>query len=824
MKTSWTVHSLVLLGAVSTGFAEDTRPTEFPLYVGQAICLECHPRSGSSESSSGVDVNHTHDGSPAIRQPGLAPGGPCTLKPNPKHNHTYELLSKEEARSIAALSGIVDRPTDSRICLSCHAAAADEGPRWTTSTFSIEDGVQCEACHGAGSLHVEAVRSKSAPGMLDKRPLIRRGDHANCKLCHVEKPSHHAVLKEGFTLSPADYRYKTPVNLAVSANGERIYVVCEHSDSVIVVDSAIGAVVKEIPVGRRPHDAALSPDGTRVYVSNRMSASLSVIDTSDLRVIAEITVGHEPHGVVVDPTGKKLVVLNTADDTASIVDLESLTESRRLVMGIGPWSIALSEDGRTAYATSVRPNPGRFRDPPRSEISVIDVQRGVVTSRHLADGANMLEGIDYLPHADVALFTLMRTKNLIPTSRLAQGWVITNGLGVVWPDGRVDQILLDEPNESLPDLMDVAVSPDGRRALVVSAGADQVAVVDVPSMLEVITSASDRERAEVLPNHMGKSGEFIVARIAVGRNPRAVAYSPDGRYAYIANALDDSLTVLDTSANRVVRTIDLGGPTETTQLRWGEQLFHDAGNSFARQFSCRSCHPDGNHNGLTFDIEADEVGLNPVDNRSLRGIFDTPPFKWEGTNPSLRRQCGPRLAVFFTRLDPYTPDELDALVRYMCTIEQPPNRFRDPGGLTPAQRRGKAVFERTTQNDGSPMAPLGRCADCHNGAYFTDRSKHPVSTMMWFDEHVNVDLEDLFNADEFGELGLYYFVDVGVEPKVLDVPHLRNIADSPPYLHNGAAPTLEETWTRFNMVDRHGATADLTRQQMNDLIAYVKSL
>jgi len=58
---------------------------------------------------------------------------------------------------------------------------------------------------------------------------------------------------------------------------------------------------------------------------------------------------------------------------------------------------------------------------------------------------------------------------------------------------------------------------------------------------------------------------------------------------------------------------------------------------------------------------------------------------------------------------------------------------------------------------------------------------------------------------------------------VFDVPHLTNIADSAPYLHNGAAQTLDEIWTRFNMVNRHGATADLTRQQLNDLIAYIKS-
>ncbi len=39
-----------------------------------------------------------------------------------------------------------------------------------------------------------------------------------------------------------------------------------------------------------------------------------------------------------------------------------------------------------------------------------------------------------------------------------------------------------------------------------------------------------------------------------------------------------------------------------------------------------------------------------------------------------------------------------------------------------------------------------------------------------------------------------------------DVPHLNNIYDSAPYLHNGMAPTLEEIWTRFNPYDKHGVT------------------
>jgi len=57
-----------------------------------------------------------------------------------------------------------------------------------------------------------------------------------------------------------------------------------------------------------------------------------------------------------------------------------------------------------------------------------------------------------------------------------------------------------------------------------------------------------------------------------------------------------------------------------------------------------------------------------------------------------------------------------------------------------------------------------------------------------------------------------------------DVPALNNIYDSAPYLHNGMAPTLEEIWTRFNPYDTHGVTNDMTKDQLNDLVEYLKTL
>jgi len=791
--------AVALLSSVSTA-------DELPFYVGRGTCLECHAPGRKDKA--------------------------CKLPTEPAHLQAHAALSRPEAEHIAFISGVAGSPDESVVCLGCHSTGAMAGPRWGQSTFDPAQGVQCEACHGAGSLHAPAHRSGSVAGA--STVLFTPGEvgKGSCATCHMERRSHIEVLDNGYRRPSVQRRYKTPVNLTVSPDGKRLFVVCQNSDSVVVLDPHEGRVLDEYPVGRRPHDAALAPDGRTLYVTNRLSGTLTAIDTVRGKVGAEVPVGAEPHGVSIDRKGQRVFVLNTGQDSISVLEAHDLREVNRLAAGVAPWSLALHPRDGSPVVTNSRSNPVRFREPPVSEITTLDARGRRVRRRSRVPGANMLQGIAFVPGENVALFTEMRTKNLVPMSRIAQGWVITNGLGLLWEDGRVDQVLLDEPHASFPDPNDVAVSPDGSHALVSSGGSDRVAVVDVAALLATIRDSSDRQRDQVLPDHLGTSSRFVIRRVPVGRNPRGVVFSPDGRRAYVANALADTVTVIETTGFTVSATLSLGGPEEITEVRRGERLFHGAQRTYGQQFSCRSCHPDGHTNGLSFDIEADGLGLMPVDNRTLRGIQDTAPFKWEGTNPSLARQCGSRLAVFFTRLDPFPPDELSALVRYITTIERPQNPNRPAQGLTVAQRRGQMVFERSMTNDSRPLSMNGAesvlvgksCASCHTGAYGTSRSMTAVGTDMWFDAPGPHELIDLEDDDSLGTYGLVHYSQSPERLRAFDVPHLNNIRDGAPYLHNGAAQTLEEIWTRFNIYGWHGFTGDLTRRQFNDLIAYLEAL
>ena len=719
------------------------------------------------------------------------------------HASAYAVLTSDQAYEIAKEQGLKEDPQTSMACLKCHTTAFHQPATGAIESYSLYEGVGCEACHGAGSdYYPEAImrdpRSAKAAG-------LKEVTQQTCLVCHENahgKPFDfdEAMNKIAHPMEPPAVeqvvRYKTPLNMALSPDGKEIYIACEASHTIIVVNVQDLHKVAEIEVGHHPTDVTFSPDGTRAYVSNRLDDTVAVVDTSSRKVLSTIDVGDEPHGVLTDASGKYLYVLNTSADSISVIDTTTLKEIKRLSASRSPWSLSRSPDGSLIYVTNNLSRFVEFRTLSMSEVTAIDTAGAVVRDRFVVPAANLLQGVDWHPSGKFALITLNRTKNLVPMTRLLQGWTITNGLGIVWKDGRVDQVLLDEPDMCFPDPADVAITPDGKLALITSSGSNRIAVVDVPKIISMLEAASEHERQHVFPNHLGKPTEFVTKHIATKDSPRGIIITPDGKTAFAANALDDSLTAIDLDRLEAVATIDLGGPKVITKVRFGERLFHSANITFRRQFSCHSCHPDGHVDGLTYDIEPDGIGISPVDNRTLRGILDTAPFKWEGTNPSLQRQCGPRLAVFFTRIQPFTPEELSALDNYICTIPRPPNRYRPLGAeLTEAQRRGKKMFERMMTNDGRIIPKGNRCATCHFTPLYTDRNRHDIGTKFALDREAR-----------------------------FDTPHLSNIYDSAPYLHNGIAETLEEIWTRYNPNDTHGVTNDMTKDQLNDLIEYIKTL
>lgn len=609
----------------------------------------------------------------------------------------------------------------------------------------------------------------------------------------VLETSRSIAAPSGIQSSTAVSRnYLTPVELRFSPNGSKLYIVCEDDDSVLAVDLRTGHVIGRAKVGHKPQDVAVSPDGKTLYVSNSWSDTVSEVDTSTFSVLRTLPVGWGPVGLTTDRWGKVLYVANSIGNDVSVVDLSRGVEVKRLAAWRAPHQVALSRDGRSVYVSNLLPHVAPPDEPPVSELTVIDTRKQVTAERILIPGVVELRHIAEAPAGvgGYLLVPFMRPKNLGPLTQVSQGWIVTHGMAIIRRDSNVQmqrgnvevaQVLLDDIDYYYAGTNGVAFTPRGQYALVTSSEASVVSIIDTSKLQRLLCHA----RKEGLANRLDSATEFVVRRLPTGPNPTAVAVSPDGRLAYIANRLDDSLTVVDIRRLRVKSKIDLGGPNAITALRHGEQLFHDAHYCFQGQLACATCHPDNHIDGLAWNLETPQLGRDRVLNRTLRGIAETAPYKWNGHNPDLETQCGLRIATFLFHSEGFNHDQLEDLVEFIKSIPLPPNRhLAADGQLTPIQERGSEIFFKKN------------CDTCHTPeTHYTAR----IST-------------DVGTASKYDTSGRF------------DIPQLDRVYERPPYLHNGEALSLEEIWTKYNASDKHGVTSDMTKEQLNDLIEFLKTL
>src|ERR1017187_8358120 len=80
-------------------------------------------------------------------------------------------------------------------------------------------------------------------------------------------------------------RYLSPIQMALSPDGRLLFVVCQDSDEVRVVDVRSSKVISSVPVGHVPRGIALSPDNRQIYITNAWSDTVSVIDAATLEVV-----------------------------------------------------------------------------------------------------------------------------------------------------------------------------------------------------------------------------------------------------------------------------------------------------------------------------------------------------------------------------------------------------------------------------------------------------------------------------------------------------------------------------------------------------------
>jgi len=618
-------------------------------------------------------------------------------------------------------------------------------------------------------------------------------DHPlNCVSCHLH------MIDKGPVAKWINEDYYSPFNIAISKDGSTLYVVAQDADELMVVDAVGKNVTRHIKVGRFPHSVVLSKDGKTAYVSNQWADNVMLVDLSNGTVRDTISTGNGPSGLALSMDEKNLYVANTFSSDLTVIDLDRKQEIKRLSAGNNPAGIDLSPDGQKLYVSSRRARMVPYGEPTISDVTEFNTSRNRVTATIGMDDAYLMENINFTPGGDLALISLIRPKNLVPMVQVERGWMMNHGFAVIEQTGeqRIVQFLLDEPNSYYSDPYDILVSKDGKRAFVSSTGVNRISVINLDSIRYILQNYPEEELA-YLSYDLSFSRHYIEKRISTGAAPKGMVLSADGSRLYVANQLDDNIGVIDLNTLESLEPIDLGENKKVTVARKGRQLFANAGGTFQNQYSCYTCHPDNHEDGLVYNMAGKDMGRNVTNVQSLREINHTAPFKWNGLNQSVYKQDGMRFSQFLTRTEAFSYPDLDALASYILTgIKNPPNMMYNPTGeLTAAQLRGKEIFERTVDNYGKEIPEQGRCVTCHPAPYYSNFKFEDVGTLSESDDTIK-----------------------------FDTPHLNNIFASAPYLHDGRAVTLEEIWTKYGGDDKHGVVNDMTKMQLNDLIAYLNSI
>ena len=96
-----------------------------------------------------------------------------------------------------------------------------------------------------------------------------------------------------------------PTFVSVSPDDRRLYVACNHGNTLQVLDAGTLELVREIPVGAGAYNVEPSADGRWVIVTNKKAQSVSLVDAQSLTEVAKIPTSKPlPHGIAYAPDGR----------------------------------------------------------------------------------------------------------------------------------------------------------------------------------------------------------------------------------------------------------------------------------------------------------------------------------------------------------------------------------------------------------------------------------------------------------------------------------------------------------------------------------------
>jgi len=321
-----------------------------------------------------------------------------------------------------------------------------------------------------------------------------------------------------------------------------------------------------------PVNLAITPDQHLALVANSLDwvrdgegwkgvpdNKIYVIDltASPPAQIATVEAGKQPSGMAINRAGTLALVANLADESVGVLAIEG--KNVKLVDTVSvasppaaagtppappsrPAAIAITPDGKRALVAKAGAN----------RVALLDID-GQKVSYAKVDGKNyeMATGLNPI------------NVQITPDGKLA----IVNNIGG-GQDGQVDTVAVIDMEASPPRVTDQVVVGDGPEGLAMSpAGGYAASLILNGSGGTPKTAFYRHDKSYVALLKIDGKSVHKVGQTDVGGLAEGIAFSPDGRYLYVANFIDSDIDILRLDGDALTKVASLSLPGHPASMR-----------------------------------------------------------------------------------------------------------------------------------------------------------------------------------------------------------------------------------------------------------------
>lgn len=306
-------------------------------------------------------------------------------------------------------------------------------------------------------------------------------------------------------------------------NYAKIYVANEGDGSITVINADSLKAVKTIKLNGMPHNVNVDPLSRYVYATNHEGEEeeqtnehaghipyLRIIDAKTFNVVHSIPMQERAAHVVPSKDGGFVYVSREGGSTIVEVDIKKEIITRIFKVGEGPHGFVLSNDGKKLYVPNMRSH----------DISIVDLVTG-------NEKRIKLEFEDKKCDTAVAMGITSNDKfSFVTCGKSFEIYKIDNEKQDV-----IGRIGFKKGDLAGP--IQTPVYPNSK-------------YIYVPDMRNAVVHKIGIEKFE------------LVKDIPAGQGAHGIAYSADGKLAYVTNTWEDSLSVIDLELDAITKTIKVG--------------------------------------------------------------------------------------------------------------------------------------------------------------------------------------------------------------------------------------------------------------------------